>query len=247
MKKLVWPFLWCGCILVCLTAGIMTRNSYTNLTADMNKVFSAPYLAIYNGIPQTISDTYSTICKKSELVVKGSVTGKRTYFNSTFETEVKILQVYQGNQTLQGKSITIYEPIRLEYQTLQTMQNSEEKEELIETISVRTPNDKFLVAKPSVESTLYRGLLQKNQYVFFLNAKKYASASKKANQNTEYNFADSVYSAIPLNIQKISASYPAPNHICTLEEGMNCGILLRDKNSLAVYFKTAEDIVKKLT
>lgn len=245
MKKLVWPFLWCGCILVCIITGIITRNSYTNFAADMNQIFAAPYLATYEGVPKTISDDYNTILNKAELVVKGSVTGNRTYSNGAFETEVKVLQVYQGNKKLQNKSIIIYEPIRLQYQTLQTMQNSEEKENLRKMISGRGPNENFLIAKPSVESTLYRGLLQENQYILFLNAKKYTPLSKKANQNTEYNFADSIYSAVSLNI-RTSAAYTAPNHICTTKEAMNYGILFRDKNSVAIYFKTSENILRQL-
>src|SRR5674536_306024 len=117
----VFLFIIAISISISLIAAIVVRLSiskfeYDDISRSAGKLIYYPYTEIeYSNSfkdVSTIEDT-STLCK---YIVKGKATGHREVLEGAILTEIKVIDVLQGN--INKKTIYIYEPISINISNL---------------------------------------------------------------------------------------------------------------------------------
>lgn len=227
------PFFICiFLLLVCVVTGIMTRNSFTDVANDPNLMY-ALYLH-QGGSADTLSQSADELKQQSELIAVVTPSGEREYRDNSFIAKANIKTVVHGDKSMEGKDITIYEPVQTDYVSLQLWNGQDSLAFIKSEFPDVEKTGTFISCMPKTEAMKQHAPLKEGkEYLVFLKAKEYPEISDKYMQREEYNFIDSIYAIVDINADQ-SKFAPAPQNI-SLEDAMDYPVLLLNQSDLDIY------------
>lgn len=230
LKKRIPFFICIFLLLVCVVTGIMTRNSFTDVGSDPN-LMSALYLH-QGGSADTLSQSADELRQQSELIAVVTADGEREYRDNSFIVKVNIKTVFQGDTAMEGKDITVYEPVQTDYVSLRLWNGQDSLEFIKSEFPDVEKTGTFISCMPKTEAMKQHAPLKKGkEYLVFLKAKEYQEISDKYMQTEEYNFIESIYAIVDINPQQFAA---VPQNL-SLEDAMDYPVLLLNQSDLEVY------------
>lgn len=234
LKKKIPFFICIFLLLVCVVTGIMTRNSFTDVANDPN-LMSALYLH-QGGSADTLSQSADELKQQSELIAVVIPSGEREYRDNSFIAKVNIKTVLQGDTAMEGKDITIYEPVQTDYVSLQLWNGQDSLEFIKSEFPDVEKTGTFISCMPKTEAMKQHAPLKEGkEYLVFLKAKEYQEISDKYMQTEEYNFIDSIYAIVDINAsqEKINT---VPRNILMID-AMDYPVLLTEQSDLDQYME----------
>lgn len=232
LKKRIPFFICIFLLLVCVVTGIMTRSSFTDVASDPN-LMNALYLH-QGGSADTLSQSADELKQQSELIAVITATGEREYRDNSFIAKANIKTVLQGDTAMEGKDITVYEPVQTDYVSLQQWNGYDSLEFIKSEFPDVEKTGTFIYCMPRTEATKQHAPLKEGkEYLVFLKIKQYPEISDKYMQTEEYNFIDSIYAIVDINADR-SKFVPAPQNI-SLEDAMEYPVLLLNQSDLDIY------------
>lgn len=191
--------------------------------------------------PQTLEDSAQNLMEQSKLIAVVRYQGEQDYTNQTFLTKAEVVSVYQGDASLEGDHILIYEPVRLYYSPAHEWLHDAEVYQFIGKIPGAEADDRFVNGFPKTEPMCYHAPMQEGrEYLVFLTPKEYPKESPLYQQEEEYNYVESIYALLDLSAQPENFM-PAPELIL-LEEAAEYPVLLMNEAELERYIRNREEI-----
>lgn len=238
LKKKIPFFICIFLLLVCVVTGIMTRNSFTDVGGDPN-LMSALYLH-QGGSADTLSQSMDELKQQSELIAVITATGEREYRDDSFITKANIKTVVQGDTAMEGKDITVYEPVQTDYVSLQQWNGQDALDFIKSEFPDIEKTGTFISCMPRTEAMKQHAPLKEGkEYLVFLNVKEYPEISDKYMQTEEYNFIESIYAIVEINAQQFTT---APKNI-SLKDAMDYPVLLLNQSDLDMYEENYKAII----
>lgn len=235
LKKKIPFFICIFLLLVCVVTGVATRNSFTDVGSDPN-LMSALYLH-QGGSPETLNQSVDELKQQSELIAVITATGEREYRDNSFITKANIKTVFQGDTSMEGKEITIYEPVQADYVSLQMWNGQDALDFIKSEFPDVEKTETFISCMPKTAAMYQHAPLKEGkEYLVFLKVKEYPEISDKYMQTEEYNFIDSIYAIVDINPEEFIT---APKNIL-LKDAMSYPVLLENQVDLQVYMEKYE-------
>lgn len=224
--------------------GLATRASFTDVAQDPS-LGKAVYWYNSDITPQTLEDSAQNLMEQSKLIAVVRYQGEQDYTNQTFLTKAEVVSVYQGDASLEGDHILIYEPVRLYYSPAHEWLHDAEVYQFIGKIPGAEADDRFVNGFPKTEPMCYHAPMQEGrEYLVFLTPKEYPKESPLYQQEEEYNYVESIYALLDLSAQPENFM-PAPELIL-LEEAAEYPVLLMNEAELERYIRNREEIINSV-
>ncbi len=130
-NKHLWIAAWCAVLIVCIAAGVVTRMSYTDFSSDRAALLNLPSGHIPYSTEETnrLFDLEQAIDRdrassgafvspwqlidEADLIVECMPTAKREYSYQSFLTQIHVVKVLKGDESLTGTEIPLYEPLAI--------------------------------------------------------------------------------------------------------------------------------------
>lgn len=222
-------------LIVCVAAGIATRASYTDFSADPEALMSLPYH--YIPFSTQNADTFSqgfgpgyvdpdSLYDGADVVVACEFGGERTYSYEAFLSYASVSHVYKGDESLLGSTIPVYEPLKIE------------KEHQGGRGYQAEAQDAYLLGGTLMSDS--------GHYVLFLSKRVFSEAEDRDGKPDEYVLYKSPFAKLSLEEKQGAGGYVAPSENITLADSLQYEILAVDDASAQDYFRTKDRILQKL-
>lgn len=247
MKTRGWVTIWAALLLICVVAGIFTRQSFTNITADQEALKNSYYDYRHwtEGLDERLSLDLDSLQSEAECIVKAKFTGSRTFENYCTLCELVVSEVYAGDSSLLGSTIGFYEDIHPRYSSLEDWSQHPDYELYAQRVK-KDGKEPFLVLGIWSKSFSHIPPLKDgNEYILFLTEKQYPKEMDRTGKPREFSQADNLYAVVPVSIDG-SAFVPAPYPI-SWKEANEYNILLPTKEAAEIYLanrKTVLDVLQ---
>lgn len=228
MKKYNWVFLCLFLYLVCIGAGITTRNSYTDIWAEVpaqpqdriKYVFREDKDAYFTASPQSILD-------QAAVIVSATANSEGESKGKTFLTEMTVNKIYKNDGSFIGTTLVVCEPIRLNKITSQKDGKPLYTMEMLQGRGHRartkiTPGKNYIL--------LLREFLPKGYRT----------------EIPTYTMIESPYAKLSPDSITTAEQYAKPTWPIDYEQSKEYEILLQDKNQTNPFFDTKKKVLSLL-
>lgn len=221
-----WFLTWF--LVIAITAGIgtATRLSYTDYSANSDSLLSFQYRHITYSLYgiETIEEESGVelrnpalLIDDAEIIIECEFTGERSNSYLAFLSQVKVIDVLKGDESLKGTVIPVYEPVAIGKNKTQPA-------------TARAAY--FHGGTPMAEGETY-----------FLFLKKRVYAAEDNNKKDEYVICDNPFAKINIQEKQVLVD---PDATITLHEACSYELLAEDEESAYDYFATKELLLEML-
>lgn len=222
-------------LIACVAAGLATRASYTDFSADSEALMALPYH--YIPFSAQNADTFSkgfgpgyvdpdALYDDADVVVACEFGGERTYSYEAFLSQVNVTHVYKGDESLLGSTIPVYEPLKIE----------------------KDHQGGHGYQLDAQDAYLLGGTLMSDsgRYVLFLSKRVFSEAEDRGGKPDEYVLYKSPFAKLSLEGKQDAEGSVVPSEDITLADSLHYEILAADDASAQDYFQTKDRIFEKL-
>lgn len=228
MKKFSWIFLCLFLYLICIGAGIATRNSYTDIWSEVPSQPHDQVKYVYHEDKiKYFAAPAETIIDNSPLIVSATANSEGKNSGKTFLTTVTVDKIYKNELGFTGNTLVVCEPIRLNKiihsdgtPTLYTMEMSQGRGHRARTKIV--PGKRYIL--------LLKEFLPKGYH----------------NDPPVYTMIESPFAKLSPDSNMTAEQYPKPSWPINYEDSKQYEILLQDKISVQSFFNSKEKILSTL-
>ncbi len=244
MKLRYWIIIWGALLTFCLVLGLSTRASYTEFSLNQDAVLNSYYN--YSPGPRGISDVdYNKLSAKSQLIATCRFTGTRELQNKCCLSDIQISTVISGDNSLNGKTIHVYEPVYTSTENIDFYKSSKNCNQMDKKFNWQGKSNVIISCSAGGENQYNYTMMSENKvYLLFLNQKQDRPEAEYKSEN-KYVLVDSPYSKLTVNKNNAN-NYKTPEDLITLKESLQYEILLKNSSSIKTYFDTKEKILNQL-
>ena len=229
MKKYSWVFLCLFLYLICIGAGVTTRNSYTDIWAEVpaqpqdrvKYVFHEDKDAYFTASPQSILD-------QTAIIVSAIANSEGKNSGKTFLTEMTVNKTYKNDGSFTGNTLIVCEPIRLDKITSQK-------------------DGKPLYTMEMLQGRGHRArtkIVPGKNYILLL--KEFLPQGYHTEIPT-YTMIESPYAKLSPDSAITAEQYEKPVWPIDYEQSKQYEILLQNKNQMKIFFDTKKKILSLLS
>ncbi|MDR0499997.1 MAG: hypothetical protein LBG97_01945 [Coriobacteriales bacterium] len=256
IKNLAWYCVWVALLCVCVVFGVLTRCSYSDAALDYKNLLDMryQYMAVQNlnvqentdfNSPLDLNADVTDIIEQSPIIVKCEFDGDRKYLYQAFLSQVRVTQVLKGDSSLNGKTIPVFEPVKI---TKSMDPNGTESSVTNDNGTGFVGIDYHKYMMPSgMYNCGYTMLKAGDSYLLFLSAKEYHPAEDRTGKATEYVFVEHPYAKLNLSTTVGAKDYVLPKSpYMTLAQSLEYEIVLSNLSDADTYFSKKDKILLTL-
>ncbi|WP_101697158.1 hypothetical protein [Clostridium minihomine] len=224
MKKRYVIFISLFLYLICIGAGVATRNSYTDIWAEAKSQSpeNVGYI-FFDDKESLIQASVQSIYDEAPIIVLATANTEGDNHGKTFFTEVTVKKVFKNDGSLTGNTLVVCEPIQLE-----------------KTTSEKTGLPIYSMQTLHGKSFSRTKIIPGHDYILFL--KSFLPKEYRTDPPT-FTMIDSPYAKLMPDSTITAENYPKPVWAIDYEKSLQYEILLQDQNLVKTFFDTKKELL----
>lgn len=254
VSLLPWLAVWIVLLAACVAAALLTRASYTDLSADQDALMGLRYQCVpysAHDVSQAVGSQGSGFIDADDLVdaadtiVECTFDGQREYSYQAFLSKVVVSRVIKGDPGLKGQTVSAYEPVSIARRNV-SLYSPEVRSQLSSRFGYAPNSDFYQLEAKDAYAFGTTMMAPSGRYVLFLNERHYPDAEDRTGKEPEYVMCKSPYAKLSLEPSPKAEDCVEPGGVVTLSDTLSHEILAADPASAQDFLDKEDKLLQQI-